>query len=156
MSTIRFGATNEYQIFRRDEIRSRWTLETASRFLAKFKNDTAAMAGFRKLAGAGAGVGRGLSDQQVLQAIARQMVSGQLLIAEQRGLVDKGHLSGKAPEASPEPPPRERQSEAAATPDDPETFEPDHDGVAQANVLIAASASGVPFCEQCSRDAGTA
>lgn len=144
MSTIRFGATHEYQILRREEVRSRWTQETALRFLGRFKNDPTALAGFRKM------VPQARGEQGVLSEIARMMVSGQLLIVEQRGIVDHNHLSLKIKtEAGPaEPPPRlaePTQEEEAAT------FAAEHDGQAQAATLIAAARSGVPFCEECAR-----
>jgi hypothetical protein len=145
MSTIRFGATHEYQILRREEVRSRWTQETALRFLGRFKNDPTAMAGFRKL------VTQARSDQDVLTGIARMMVSGQLLIVEQRGIVDHNHLSLKIKqEEQPAPAPQrvaepEQEEEAA-------TFAAEHDGQAQAATLVAAARSGVPFCEECARD----
>ena len=46
MSSIRFGATHEFQLLRREEVRTRWTLETALPFLKRFRNDSAALAGF--------------------------------------------------------------------------------------------------------------
>jgi hypothetical protein len=144
MSTIRFGATHEYQILRREEVRLRWTKETALRFLGRFQNDPTALAGFRKL------VPQSRGTQNLLDEIARMMVSGQLLIVEQRGLVDKNHLSLKvSTDEAPAPPPQR------ATEPEPEeevpTFVAEHDGQAQAATLIAAAQSGVPFCEECTR-----
>lgn len=144
MSTIRFGATHEYQILRREEVRTRWTKETALRFLGRFQNDPVAMAGFRKL------VPQSRSQKNLLDEIARMMVSGQLLIVEQRGLVDHNHLTLKvSTEAAPAPPPPQA-SEPEAEEEAP-TFAAEHDGQAQAATLVAAASSGVPFCEQCER-----
>jgi hypothetical protein len=144
MSTIRFGATHEYQILRREEVRSRWTKETALRFLGRFKNDPVALAGFRKL------VPNSRSEQGLLDEVARMMVSGQLLIVEQRGLVDHNHLSLKiTPSEAPAPPPQ-RASEPEPEEEAP-TFAAEHDGQAQAATLVAAASAGVPFCEECAR-----
>jgi hypothetical protein len=144
MSTIRFGATHEYQILRREEMRSRWTKENALRFLGRFKNDPTAMAGFRKM------VPKARNEQGVLDEIARMMVSGQLLVVEQRGLVDHNHLSLKIHQEDAPAAPPQRVAEPEAE-EEEATFAAQSDGQAQAATLIAAARSGVPFCEECAR-----
>jgi len=151
MSSIRFGATHEFQLLRREEVRTRWTLETALDFLKRFRSDTAALAGFRRLVPSkGRGISAAANDQQLFQAIARMMVSGELLIVKPQGLIDHGHLSLKvtAPAVA-EAPPAERKEQEII--EESNTFDSDHDGVAQAAALRAAAADGVPFCAECAR-----
>ncbi len=149
MSSIRFGATHEFQLLRREEVRTRWSLETALDFLKRFRNDNAALAGFRRLVpNNGRGISAAANDQQLFQSIAKMMVSGELLIVKPQGLIDHGHLSLKvAAEAVTEAPPSERKEPEII--EETNTFEPDHDGVAQAAVLRQAAAVGVPFCAEC-------
>ncbi len=151
MSSIRFGATHEFQLLRREEVRTRWTLESALDFLKRFRNDNAALAGFRRLVpNKGRGISAATNDQQLFQSIAKMMVSGELLIVKPQGLIDHGHLSLKATTAAvAEAPPSERKEPEII--EDTNTFEPDHDGVAQAAALRAAAANGVPFCAECAR-----
>ena len=151
MSSIRFGATHEFQLLRREEVRTRWTLETALDFLKRFRNDTVALAGFRRLVPSkGRGITAAANDQQLFQSIAKMMVSGELLLVKPQGLIDHGHLSLKvtaAPVA--EAPPTERAEPTIV--EVTNTFESDHDGVSQAVALRAAAANGAPFCAECAR-----
>ncbi len=151
MSSIRFGATHEFQLLRRDEVRTRWTLETALDFLKRFRNDSAAMAGFRRLVPSKTrGISAAADDQQLFQAIAKMMASGELLIVRPQGLIDHGHLSLKVTAAAaPEAPPAERKEQEII--EESNTFDSDHDGVAQAAALRTAAADGVPFCAECAR-----
>lgn len=151
MSSIRFGATHEFQLLRREEVRTRWTLETALDFLKRFRNDTAALSGFRRLVPSkGRGITAATSDQQLFHAIAKMMVSGELLIVKPQGLIDHGHLSLKVTaSAVAEAPPAERKEPEII--EETNTFDSDHDGVAQAAALRAAAANGVPFCAECAR-----
>jgi len=151
MSSIRFGATHEFQLLRREEVRTRWTLETALDFLKRFRNDTSALAGFRRLVPSkGRGISAAANDQQLFQTIAKMMVSGELLIVKPQGLIDHGHLSLKVTAAAAtEAPPAERKEQEII--EESNTFDSDHDGVAQAAALRAAAANGVPFCAECSR-----
>ena len=161
MSSIRFGATHEFQFLRREDVRTRWTLESALDFLRRFHNDTAALAGFRRLArsqGRGSAMATGAAsavaanDQQLFQTIARMMVSGELLLVKPHGLIDHGHLSLKVTSdpVAVAPPPAAKVPELV---DEDNTFDTDHDGVAQAAVLRAAALHGVPFCAECERAA---
>ena len=151
MSSIRFGATHEFQLLRREEVRTRWTLETALPFLKRFRNDSAALAGFRRLVPSqGRGITAASTDQQLFQAIAKMMVSGELLIVKPQGLIDHGHLSLKVIAAAVrEAPPAQRKEPEIV--EETNTFDSDHDGVAQAAVLRSAAADGVPFCAECAR-----
>lgn len=128
----------------------RWDLKAATQFLNGFRSDAVAMAQFRRQAmagGAGAGPGA-LSEEQLIQVIARQMVSGELLVVlPQR---ERQISIPRAPAAVQEaPPPRERR--AAEPEEEIDTFDSDHDGVAQAAVLIAAAKAAFPFCQECQK-----
>jgi len=151
MSSIRFGATNEFRILRREQVRTRWTLESALDFLKRFRNDSAALAGFRRLVPPkGHGITATANDQQLFHIIAKMLVSGELLIVKPHGLIDHGHLSRKvsATAVAEAPPPPAKSPEIV---DETNTFDPDHDGVAQAAVLRAAALHGIPFCAECAR-----
>lgn len=128
----------------------RWDLKTATQFLNGFRTDAVAMAQFRRhalSAGAGAGPG-GLTEEQLIHVIARQMVTGELLVVlPQR---DRQVSTPRAPAAPQEaPPPRERK--APEPEEEVATFDSDHDGVAQAAVLIAAAKAAYPFCQECQK-----
>lgn len=154
MSSIRFGRGREYHFLRREDIRARWDLQSAVAFLNGFRADAVAMARIRRellgIAGGSTIQGK-MTDEQVIQTVARKLVSGELLLV----LPQRVDLAlGLIAEPPPPPPPPERKS----TPkeevfDDEPTFEPSHDGVAQAAVLIAAAANAFPFCEECAKHA---
>lgn len=149
MSTIRFGRGREYQFFRREDIRARWDLNSATQFLNRFRADSIAMAGFRRqVTGTGAN-GTKLTDDQVLQSVARLMVAGELIVA----LPQQERRKDELPSA-PMPPPVHQERAAkppAEIPEDEPTFSSDNDGTRQAAVLITAAATGVAFCEECAR-----
>ena len=128
----------------------RWDLKAATQFLNGFRGDAVAMAQFRRQAlatGAGAGPGA-LSEEQLIQVIARQMVTGELLVVlPQR---ERQVSIPRAPAAVQEaPPPRERRESQPE--EEVDTFDSDHDGVAQAAVLIAAAKAAYPFCQECQK-----
>jgi len=50
------------------------------------------------------------------------------------------------------PPPRAAAAAPEAEEEEP-TFDSDHDGVAQAAVLLEAARAAFPFCEECARQA---
>ncbi len=128
----------------------RWDLKAATQFLNGFRSDAVAMAQFRRQAlTAGAGVGPGaLSEDQLIQVIARQMVSGELLVVlpQRERQVSTPRPAAVQQEA---PPPRERK--AAEPEEEVDTFDNDHDGVTQAAVLIAAAKAAFPFCQECQK-----
>lgn len=150
MSLIRFGRGREYQFFRREDIRARWDLKAATQFLNGFRSDAVAMAQFRRQAvAAGAGVGPGaLSEEQLIQVIARQMVSGELVVVYPQR--DR-QVPTPRPAAAVQEQPAPRESRVAEPEEEVATFDSDHDGVAQAAVLIAAAKAAYPFCEECQK-----
>jgi hypothetical protein len=150
MSLIRFGRGREYQFFRREDVRMRWDLPAAVQFLTRFRTDPAAMAGFRKqIARGNPTVDQRLSDEKVIQSMARLLVSGEVIIAmPQRD--DRNALRIAEPEKAQTPKPAPKAQEEV---EDEPTFDSDHDGVLQAAVLIAAARAAYPFCEECARHA---
>ncbi|MBI2685712.1 MAG: hypothetical protein HYX27_05310 [Acidobacteria bacterium] len=152
MSLIRFGRGRDYQFFRREDIRMRWDLRSATQFLGGFRNNAVAMETFRREAlkisgGAGSST---LSDEQVLQIIARQLVSGDLMVAlpYRERQAPQLRFIEDAPAAAPPP-----AAKVAERPEDGPTFIGNHDGVAQAAALIAAAKAAYPFCEECAKHA---
>jgi hypothetical protein len=154
MSSIRFGSGREYQFFRREDVRMRWDLRPAVQFLNGFRGDAVAMTAFRRQLGV-AGIGpstAALTDEQVIQSLARMLVAGEFVVAMPQRERQRDTLDLGAPAAAPAAP-RERAPTPADVPDDEPTFENDHDGVAQAAVLLAAARAAYPFCEECARHA---
>jgi hypothetical protein len=152
MSSIRFGRGREYQFFRREDIRSRWDLASATSFLNGFRSDGVAMSTFRrevaaKLSPAGQS---SISDDQIIHSMARMLVTGEFVVALPAG--ERKPLHIRIPDVAPAPPPRPAPAPIEATEEEP-TFDSDHDGVAQAAVLIEAARAAFPFCEECARHA---
>lgn len=155
MSSIRFGRGAYYQFFRREDVRTRWDYHSAVQFLNGFRSDEALMATLRRhaLAKGTAFSQSKVSDEQVIQILARLLVSGELLVALPHRERYPDTQLPETPVAAP-PAPKEKKEKAPIV-DEP-TFEPEHDGVAQAGVLIAAAKAGMPFCEECARAAAEA
>jgi hypothetical protein len=116
--------------------------------------DALSMFEFRRMAG-----GLGLSnlnnreDSQVLNYLAQQLLIGRLFVIRRvifhsGGSYDEDQAATKRPEASG----ATVRSEKTAEPDPP-TFAPEALQDQQAGSLMAASAEGVPFCEECARRA---
>jgi hypothetical protein len=149
MSSIRFGRGREFQFFRREDIRSRWDLPAAVQFLNGFRGDAVAMSHFRRQVGELGASTAALTDEQVIQSVARMLVAGELLVVPPQRMRQRETLNLRESAAAVEPAPR-RAGPAEVVEDDP-TFESDHDGVAQAAVLLAAALAAFPFCEECAR-----
>lgn len=156
MSSIRFGRGSYYQFYRREDIRTRWDLHSALQFLNGFRSDATAMAMLRRqVSKNGTATSQAnVPDEQIVQTLARMLVSGELVVAypNRQRYPDSPPPEAEAPPAA--PPPRQKK-ETAPIEDEP-TFDGKHDGVAQAAVLIQAARSGIPFCEECSRAAKSA
>jgi hypothetical protein len=151
MSAIRFGRGREYQFFRREDIRMRWDLRSAVQFLNGFRANEVAMSNFRREVAKGISAAAGsLSDEQVIQSLARMLVAGEFLVALPQRVKHREPIDLRAPAAAPAAP---RESTPAEVVEDDPTFERDHDGVAQAAVLLAAAQAAYPFCEECARHA---
>lgn len=152
MSSIRFGRGSFYQFFRREDIRLHWDMHSAVQFLNRFRSDSVAMDSFRRQVltkGTNASASK-LPDEEVIQSLARMMARGEVLVALPNRERRPDTLNAEQPEAKSEAPKETKTKEAVA--DEP-TFESNHDGVAQADVLRAAAATGIPFCEECERAA---
>jgi len=147
MSSIRFGRGQEYHFFRREDLRARWELQAAVQFLNGFRGDAVMMSNFRREMPAATPAN--LTDEQVIQSLARSLVAGEYLVALPRRINyrDMLDLGETAPAQSQAP----RSSTPAEVVEDEPTFARGHDGVAQAAVLIAAAQAAFPFCEECAR-----
>lgn len=151
MSAIRFGRGREYQFFRREDMRMRWDLRSAVQFLNGYRSDAVAMNHFRREVAKGITAAPGnLSEEQVIQSLARMLVAGEFLVVLPHRLQHKDPIDLGAPAPAPAAP---RESTPAEVVEDHPTFENDHDGVAQAMVLLAAAENAFPFCEECARQA---
>ena len=149
MSAIRFGRGREYQFFRQEDIHRRWDLRSAVQFLNGFRADAIAMASFRREVGKEITASpANFSDEQVIQSLARMLVAGEFMVALPQRQPHRDPLELRAPVAAASAP---RSSAPAEVVEDQPTFENDHDGVAQAAVLIAAAREGFPFCEECAK-----
>lgn len=153
MNGIRFGRGQEYVFFRREEVKREWDLPSAIRFLNRFRNDPHAMSAFRRQLPPGTAVGgQVLTDDKVIASYARLLVTGEVVVAYPAREKRIGHLSVVVPvDTTPAPAPA--PASQAVEEEDPPTFIEEHDGVAQAETLIAAARGGFPFCEECERRA---
>jgi hypothetical protein len=154
MSAIRFGRGTFYQFFRREDIRMRWDLASAMQFLNEFRKDALIMANFRRQAQteAATAVQPPQSDDEVLKRIAAKMVRGEIIVA--LPLRERHRDTLRTTEAEPKTAAAKETKTAEVFEDEP-TFESNHDGEAQAEVLKAAAAAGIPFCEECEREHAT-
>jgi hypothetical protein len=94
-----------------------------------------------------------MSDEEIMNRIADLLVSGRLHIhVPPARPVSAGGSAASEPEApfplSERQPPRTQAVASSAPVSDPPTFPSDLDGSAQAAALVAAAASGQPFCPE--------
>jgi hypothetical protein len=93
-----------------------------------------------------------MSDEEIIDRIAELLVSGRLHVHVQPAHpVSGGGSSASEPEAPfplSERQPRTQAVASSAPVSDPPTFPSDLDGGAQAATLVAAAASGKPFCPE--------
>lgn len=149
MSAIRFGRGQGYQFFRQEDIRRNWDLRTAVQFLNGFRADAVAMANFRRQVKKEITASpANLSDEQVIRSLARMMVSGEFMVALPERQHHRDPLELRAPVTAPSAP---RESTPVEVVEDEPTFANDHDGVAQAAVLIEAARGAFPFCAECAK-----
>ena len=148
MSSIRFGRAREYQFFRREDIRMRWDLRSAVQFLNEFRGDAVVMSNFRGQVKASTTAN--ITDEQVIQSLARMLVAGEFLVALPQRIRQQETIDLRVPAAAAPAP--QASTPAEVVEDDP-TFENDHDGVAQAAVLLEAARAAFPFCEECAQHA---
>jgi hypothetical protein len=151
MSSIRFGRGREYQFFRQEDVRRNWDLRSAAQFLNGFRTDAVAMASFRRQVSKQTTASpANLSDEQVIQSLARMLVAGDFMVALPERQRHRDPIELRAPASAPSAP---RAAAPVEVVEDAPTFESDHDGVAQAAVLIMAARSGFAFCEECAKHA---
>jgi hypothetical protein len=140
-----------HHFYRRAEVRPRWTAAAAQRFLEGFRGDTAAVRGLRELAAQqkGATLPSNASDEQVFAAVAQMMASGDVWIATPTRRL-KPPIVKPLPKAA-APAALRRTAQTQAIPEDEPTFGGNLHLALQVATLVAASATGVPFCEECTR-----
>jgi hypothetical protein len=114
----------------------------------ELRRNPAAVAAVRRVMGQRTEASR-LNDAELLDAVMRQIDSGALVMS----WTAAAKRAPQAPSAAPAPaaPPAPAVRESRPVEPEPEGFPPNHDQDAQALALIAASNSGVPFCEECER-----
>lgn len=125
-------------------------------FLSAFSRDKLALAAFRRLLARDL-LNRGLDragDRQVVEEIARRLVSGDLLVGWEPlpwGAFAAEEEWRAAPLHEPVVVPRVQRSwpVSAAPPVESPTYDPGHDPAAQAATLVAAAQSGAAWCEIC-------
>ena len=98
-----------------------------------------------------------LSDRQVVDRIAMLLYTRRIAVTIREHRTASAKPAQAAPAPAPAFPLSERTSRPAAasgpppTQNDAPTFGPDNAASAQAAALVAAAASGAPFCEECAR-----
>lgn len=148
------GGFSNFQFLWRYSVHPFGDAAQALQFLGSFKTDAAAMARLRRLVSQRCEMGdvSRIPDDRILVQVAGLLGSGDLLAGYQWHEPielpgEGGEEAPPAPAAPPAPPARERQEP------DPPTFGAQHDGAGQAQGLLAAAESGMPFCEECARAA---
>jgi hypothetical protein len=119
----------------------------ARQLLSHFKDDPSAMRDLRAIMDDPmTGIrNERLLDDQVLDAVARLMANGELIVMREwpvHGGAATQPQSSSQPDDSPAAHPATKKSQSPENPSLPNT-----DGVAQAQALQAAAASGAPFCD---------
>ena len=140
-----------YHFYRRAEVNLRWTAPAAQRFLEGFRGDAAAVRGLRELAAQqrGTTLPANASDEQVFAAVAQMMASGEVWMATPTRRL-KPPIVKPLPKAAAPPAPR-KAAQSRVIPEDEPTFGGNLHLALQVATLLAASATGVPFCEECTR-----
>ncbi len=153
MSILSLSA-NGYQFFSRRDVHSFKDKNAAAQFLVRFKKDGSAISALRRLlAESGRSTGN-LSDDQVLEEVALRMSRGDLIVCY-RHTKTPGSTGDEEQAPAPAPSTATPQKSTSTKRDEPDqpTFTNDHDVRAQIGTLVAAAASGVPFCEECAKAA---
>jgi hypothetical protein len=128
----------------------RWSVHE---FLRRFKSDHATMSDLRRTLYRFDPVSRYTNDE-VIEGIVARLLAGQLRLRRQQQIRESsagggagsggGSQQSAAPASGPSPPTPQAQAPESST------FQ-NNDGDAQAAALAGAAASGVPFCEECSK-----
>lgn len=125
--------------------------DSARLVLGQFKDDPGAMRDLRSLLDDSAtGVQNStLTEDQVLDAVARLVAGGDLIMAREwplRGGTSGQEASGSGEDDQPSDPSPSSGSGKSQAPENP-SLPSSTDGAAQAAALAAAASSGAPFCE---------
>jgi len=123
-------------------------------FLRRFQFDYRVMSHLRSVLSPTDPVGR-LTDDEVIDIIAMRLASRDLVFREGNIRRTPGSTSRKSQEVEPEPAPAGAPLSPGpkAVEPDPNTFDGDHDGQAQAGGLQTGSALGLPVCAVCQKQA---
>lgn len=148
MDSARQTHIRGYHFYRKEALRTRWDLNSAIRFLSRFKDDAGAMASLRQFASQENT--KPVSDAQLFKHVAQMLTSGQLVVAMPRDRMQAPPSLGLTPKpaVATQPPPLG----TSEPPEDDPTFT-NNDAAKQAAVLKTAAARRVPFCEECDRQA---
>jgi hypothetical protein len=127
---------------------------SALEFLRRFRTSSAAMGNLRQFVWKCSGspdLSR-VDDNRILEQAASWVASGEAVVGF-RMLLHGGGGGGEEAPARPQPAaaaaaPRPSRDARELEPD-PATFPPSHDAAMQAQALIAAAQTGVPFCLEC-------
>jgi hypothetical protein len=140
-----------HHFYRRAEVRPRWTAAAALRFLEGFRGDAAAVGRLRELAAQqkGGTLPASASDEQVFAAVAQMMAAGDVWMATPVRRL-KPPIVKPLPKAA-APAAARPAAQSRVIPEDEPTFGGNLHLALQVATLVAASAAGVPFCEQCTR-----
>lgn len=147
---VRSTGTFTVRLLWRDSSQRVGTPERREHLLAWLRGSQSAIAGVRRLLAERNWqfVVWRMNDDQVLTAVSRLMITGELLATvewkSRISVPEVGDEGAPAPSGAPAPASSEEQPEE-------NTFGNDHDGGAQAGALGTAAESGVPFCEECAR-----
>jgi hypothetical protein len=152
MNILSLSATG-YQFFQRRDVHSFKDKASAVQFLTRFKKDGSAISALRRILAEGGGSSGSMTDAQVLDEVAARMSRGDLVICYRRNKTPS--TTGDDEQAAAPEPSTATAMKAPVKRDEPDqpTFSNDHDVRAQVGTLVAAAASGVPFCEECAKAA---
>ena len=146
------GGAQEYCFFWKDQVQPAGDVKGARKILSGLFADPKAKAALSKLPG-DLGETAQLDDEALLAKLEGLIVAGRLLIGSDH-LLGRSGLDAESP-ATPERPSAApaAQPTTRAPEEERPTFQPRHDGAAQAGALRAAAEQGTPFCEECERAA---
>ncbi|MFN0101015.1 MAG: hypothetical protein ACKV2U_02875 [Bryobacteraceae bacterium] len=140
-----------FHFYHREEVRSKWNVIHATDFLRGFRGDAAAIRSLRELVVHRTGIPSLASggDSELFARVAQMMAAGQLVMAAPRKRMTAPTI--RAVEETPVAPPPQKKASVSVVLEDEPTFGGNLRAALQAATLLAASATGVPFCEECSR-----
>jgi hypothetical protein len=145
------AAIRGYHFYHREAIQKHWTLNSALALLNGMRDDPKAMRSLREIVTKRVGVPPPIEagDTKLLDVAARLRASGQLVVATSNGPMRTP--SARQPASAPSAPAPRRESAGPKFFEEVATFSGNLNAALQAASLVAASLTGVPFCEECTR-----